>query len=126
MRSQLISEQRVDANAEGGLTEAGEGLLQMVGSLVFVESTEIELTRPVEVYLQYEGAYGHWVASFCRAAVSAAGETPREAIDELRRLLVFIHETWITEKELPEPWRWLPPKMLRVLEEHFARRSVDV
>src|SRR5262245_710836 len=115
----------MDANAEGGLKEVGEGRPERTGFLEFVESDDVVLTRPVEVYLQYEEGYDHWVASFCGAAISAAGATPRDAIEELRRLLVLIYERWITGKDLPEPWRSYSPNLLGVLNEHFARGSID-
>jgi hypothetical protein len=125
MPSDVVKEKRVDASAEGGLTEIGEGRLERIGFLVFVESIEIELTKPVEVYLQFEEGHNHWVASFCPAAISAAGDTTRQAIEELRRLLPYIYETWTTGKDLPDPWKWLSPKHLEVLEGHFARKSID-
>jgi hypothetical protein len=115
--------QGMDASVEGGLKD--DGLSGQIGVLEYVESADVLLTKPVEIYVQYESGYRHWVASFCPAAISAAGESPREAIEELRRLLVFISERRITARDLPEPWAWLSPKLLGTLDDHFARKSVD-
>jgi hypothetical protein len=90
-----------------------------------VDSADVALTKPVEISLQYESGYRHWVATFCPAAISAAAETPRQAIEELRRLLVSVYDQWKTGKELPEPWDWLSPSFLATLDDHFVRKSID-
>jgi hypothetical protein len=112
----------MDALEVGGLK--GDGRSGQIGFLEYANPDDVVLTKPVEVYVQYESGYQHWVASFCPAAISAAGESPNEAVEELRRLLVFIYERRMTAKDLPEPWRWLSPTLLGTLDDHFARRSV--
>ena len=113
----------MDASIEGGLKQDGHS--GSVGFLEFVQSPDYVLTKPIEIYVQYEQGYQQWVASFCQAAISAGGETVHDAIEELRRLLLFVYERWKTGRDLPPPWQDYSPVLLGALEKHFARKRSD-
>jgi hypothetical protein len=121
---QSASQERQKTSVEGGLKPDGRYSGQ-IGFLEYVTSPDVVRTRPIEIYVQFQQGDDLWIASFCPGAISAAGESPRKAIEELRVLLVFVYVRWKTAKDLPEPWAWLSPRSLGALDDHLAMRSVD-
>ena len=114
----------MDASEIGGLKD-DEDRSGKIGFLEFIRSAEVMLIKPIEVYVQYEQGYAHWVASFCPAAISVAADTAGDAVEELRKELVHVYKCMETGKELPEPWRFYHPELLRPLTEHLARSRAN-